>query len=52
MIRAEICGYPAFPTKFRNEAAQMELDTRRATEDLASVLDGTSRSPMKLQKRS
>jgi hypothetical protein len=31
--------------KFRSEAAQMGVDTRRATEGPAGILDSTSRSP-------
>jgi hypothetical protein len=33
--------------KVRSEAAQTGVDTRRATEGLAGVLDSTSRSPKK-----
>ena len=36
---------PAFFTRFRSEAAQTGMDTRRATEGPAGVLDSTSRSP-------
>ena len=36
---------PAFLTGFCSEAAQTGVDTRRATEGPADVLDGTSRSP-------
>jgi hypothetical protein len=32
--------------KVRSEAAQTGMDTRRATEGPADVLDSTSRSPM------
>jgi hypothetical protein len=40
-----IWPYPAFLTGFRSEAAQTGVDTRRATEGPAGVLDSTSRSP-------
>jgi hypothetical protein len=33
--------------KVRSEAAQTDMDTRRATEGTAGVLDSTSRSPRK-----
>ena len=36
---------PAFLTGIRSEAAQAGMDTRRATEGSAGVLDSTSRSP-------
>ncbi len=36
---------PAFLTRFRGEAAQTGMDTRRATEGHAGVLDSMSRSP-------
>ena len=36
---------PAFLTGFRGEATQTSVDTRRATEGPADVLDSTSRSP-------
>ena len=34
-----------FRSRYRSEAAQTGMDTRRATEGPASVLDSTSRSP-------
>jgi hypothetical protein len=36
--------WPAFSTRFRSEAAQTGMDTRRAAEGPAGVLDSTSRS--------
>jgi len=36
---------PAFLTRFRSEAVQTGMDTRRATEGPAGVLDSTPRSP-------
>ena len=44
--------YPAFLTGFRSEAAQTGMDTRRATEGSAGVLDSTSRSVTGMAKRS
>jgi hypothetical protein len=35
---------PAFLTRFRSEAVQTSMDTRRATEGSAGVLDSMSRS--------
>ena len=37
-------GWPAFLTRFRNEAAQTGMNTRRATEGSAGMLDSTSKS--------
>jgi hypothetical protein len=36
---------PAVLTRFRGEAAQVGVDTRRATEGRGGILDCTSRSP-------
>jgi len=38
-------AWSAFLTGFRSEAAQTGMDTRRATESPAGILDSMSRSP-------
>jgi hypothetical protein len=44
MMTASRGAKPAFLKRFRSEAVQRAVDTRRATEDPAGVLDSTSRS--------
>ncbi len=40
-----LCRVPDLLTRFRSEAAQTCMDTRRATEGPSGVVDRTSRSP-------